>query len=157
MKDITNLLLNSDHKVLTKIELIEMPPLALAFVGDAVYELYVRSSICIDEKRRDVNYLHRSAVTYVKAQAQARVVKTLFDELSEEEQNVVKRGRNAHPHTVPKNASISDYRYATGFEALLGYLYYSGNNDRLMEILEKSYRIINNKSGNGDCTDETIV
>ena len=125
MQDITNLLLNSDHKVLSKNELIEMPPLALAFVGDAVYELYIRSSICIDEKRRDVNYLHRSAVRYVKAQAQANVVKTLFEELSETEQSVVKRGRNAHPHTVPKNASISDYRYATGFEALLGYFYYS--------------------------------
>lgn len=157
MQDITKLLLNSDHNVLTKNELIEMPPLALAFVGDAVFELYVRSSICIDQKRRDVNYLHRNAVIYVKAQAQAHIVKTLFEELSETEQSVVKRGRNAHPHTVPKNASISDYRYATGFEALIGYLYYSGNNDRLMEILEKSYKIINNKSGNGDGVDETIV
>ncbi|MBE7065037.1 MAG: Mini-ribonuclease 3 [Ruminococcaceae bacterium] len=157
MQNITSLLLNSDHNVLTKKELIEMPPLALAFVGDAVYELYIRSSICIDERRRDVNYLHRCAVTYVKAQAQATVVKILFDELSEEEKNIVKRGRNAHPRTVPKNASISDYRYATGFEALLGYLYYSGNNDRLMDILEKSYKMINNKSGNGDSADETIV
>lgn len=157
MQDLKSLLLNSDHVVLSKNELIEMPPLALAFVGDAVYELYVRSSICIDQKRRDVNYLHRSAVSFVKAQSQAYIVKTLFEELSEIEKSVVKRGRNAHPHTVPKNASISDYRYATGFEALLGYLYYSGNNDRLMEILEKSYKIINNKSGNGERADETIV
>lgn len=157
MQNFGKLLLNSDHVVLSKNELIEMPPLAMAFVGDAVYELYVRSSICIDEKRRDVNYLHRSAVAYVKANAQATAVKALLEELSDEEKSVVRRGRNTHPHTVPKNASISDYRYATGFESLLGYLYYSGNNERLMEILEKSYKIINTKSGNGDDADETIV
>lgn len=157
MQDLKQLLLNSDHSVLTKTELIEMPPLAMAFVGDAVYELYIRSSICIDEKRRDVNYLHRSAVKYVKAQAQAAAVKALMDELSEDEKSVVRRGRNTHPHTVPKNASISDYRYATGFEALLGYLYYSGNDERLMEILEKSYKIVNGNTGNGDKSDETIV
>ncbi|MBQ8827887.1 MAG: Mini-ribonuclease 3 [Clostridia bacterium] len=142
MPDSENLLFESNYKVLSKNELIEMPPLALAFVGDAVFELYVRSAICKDEKRRDVNSLHRRAICFVKANAQAVIVKKLSEELTEDEKNIVRRGRNSHPHTVPKNASISDYRYATGFEALLGYLYYSGNKDRLLEIMEKSYRII---------------
>ena len=145
-----------ENKKYTKIELLQMKPLVLAFVGDCVYELYVRNFL-IAEKYRDVNDLHRKSVFFVKAKAQAHILHELEEELTEDEQNFVRRGRNAHPHTVPKNASISDYRYATGFEALLGYLYYSGNNDRLMEILEKSYKIINTKSGNGETADETIV
>ncbi len=142
MPDLGNILFEFNHKVLTKNELIELPPLELAFVGDAVFELYVRSAICIDEKRHDVNYLHRRAICFVKANAQAKIVKNLADELTDDEKNIVRRGRNSHPHTVPKNASISDYRYATGFETLIGYLYYSGNNDRLLEILGKSYKMI---------------
>lgn len=142
MPEMQKISLEFNHRVLSKSELIEMPPLAFAFVGDAVFELYVRSALCEDEKRRDVNYLHRRAICFVKAQAQANIVKQLSDELTDEEKNIVRRGRNSHPHTVPKNASISDYRYATGYEALLGYLYYSGNKERLLEILEKSYKMI---------------
>ena len=137
-----------DGKIYTKSELLNMKPLALAFVGDCVYELYIRNFL-ITEKYRDVNELHRKSVFYVKAKAQAYILHTLEEELTEDEQNFVRRGRNAHPHTVPKNANVIDYRYATAYEALIGYLYLSGNSERLRYILEKSVKIgrMRNESG----------
>lgn len=137
-----------DSKIYTKAELLNMKPLALAFVGDCVYELYIRNFL-ITEKYRDVNELHRKSVFYVKAKAQAYILHTLEEELTEDEQNFVRRGRNAHPHTVPKNANVIDYRYATAYEALIGYLYLSGNSERLRYILEKSVEIgrMRNESG----------
>ena len=137
-----------DGKIYTKAELLNMKPLALAFVGDCVYELY-RRNFLITEKYRDVNELHRKSVFYVKAKAQAYILHTLEEELTEDEQNFVRRGRNAHPHTVPKNANVIDYRYATAYEALIGYLYLSGNSERLRYILEKSVEIgrMRNESG----------
>lgn len=137
-----------DGKIYTKAELLNMKPLALAFVGDCVYELYIRNFL-ITEKYRDVNELHRKSVFYVKAKAQAYILHTLEEELTEDEQNFVRRGRNAHPHTVPKNANVIDYRYATAYEALIGYLYLSGNSERLRYILEKSVIIgrMRNESG----------
>lgn len=137
-----------DGKIYTKAELLNMKPLALAFVGDCVYELYIRNFL-ITEKYRDVNELHRKSVFYVKAKAQAYILHTLEEELTEDEQNFVRRGRNAHPHTVPKNANVIDYRYATAYEALIGYLYLSGNSERLRYILEKSIEIgrMRNESG----------
>lgn len=137
-----------DGKIYTKAELLNMKPLALAFVGDCVYELYIRNFL-ITEKYRDVNELHRKSVFYVKAKAQAYILHALEEELTEDEQNFVRRGRNAHPHTVPKNANVIDYRYATAYEALIGYLYLSGNNERLRYILEKSVEIgrMRNESG----------
>ena len=137
-----------DGKIYTKAERLNMKPLALAFVGDCVYELYIRNFL-ITEKYRDVNELHRKSVFYVKAKAQAYILHTLEEELTEDEQNFVRRGRNAHPHTVPKNANVIDYRYATAYEALIGYLYLSGNSERLRYILEKSVKIgrMRNESG----------
>ena len=124
----------------SKAEILQMKPLALAFVGDCVYELYVRNYL-LTGKYRDVNELHRKSVFFVKAKAQAYILHALEEELSEEEHNVVRRGRNAHPHTVPKNADVVDYRYATAYEALIGYLYLSGNSERLDYILKKSIEI----------------
>ena len=127
-------------KEYSKAEILQMKPLALAFVGDCVYELYVRNYL-LTGKYRDVNELHRKSVFFVKAKAQAYILYSLEEELSEEEHNVVRRGRNAHPHTVPKNADVVDYRYATAYEALIGYLYLSGNSERLDYILKKSIEI----------------
>lgn len=129
-----------ENKKYTKIELLQMKPLVLAFVGDCVYELYVRNFL-ITEKYRDVNDLHRKSVFFVKAKAQAHILHELEEELTEDEQNFVRRGRNAHPHTVPKNADVVDYRYATAYEALIGYLYLSDNKERLDYILKKSIEI----------------
>ena len=135
----------ADHEY-TKIELLQMKPLALAFVGDCVYELYIRNSL-ISEPYKDVNELHRKSVFYVKAKAQAYILHELEQELSEEEQNIVRRGRNAHPHTVPKNADVIEYRLATAYETLIGYLYLSGNRQRLKTVLERSYEIGRNRNG----------
>ena len=129
-----------NNKKYSKADILQMKPLALAFVGDCVYELYVRNFL-ITEKYRDVNELHRKSVFFVKAKAQAYILHMLEEELTEDEQNFVRRGRNAHPHTVPKNADVVDYRYATAYEALIGYLYLSGNSERLDYILSKSIEI----------------
>ena len=127
------------EKTYTRAELMQMKPLVLAFVGDCVYELYIRNYL-ISEKYRDVNELHRKSVFIVKAKAQAYILRALGPELNDEERNIVRRGRNAHPHTVPKNAEVADYRQATAYEALIGYLYLSGS-ARLAAILEKSVAI----------------
>lgn len=129
-----------NEKVYSKAELLQIKPLALAFVGDCVYELYIRNFL-ITERYRDVNELHRKSVFFVKAAAQAYILHKLDAELTEEEKNFVRRGRNAHPHTVPKNADVADYRYATAYEALIGFLYLSGNSERLDYILKKSIEI----------------
>ena len=121
-------------------ELAAIKPLALAFVGDCVYELYIRNYL-ISEKYRDVNELHIKSIFFVKAKAQAYILHHLEEELTPEEHEIVRRGRNAHPHTVPKNASVIDYRYATAFEALIGYLYMLGENERLEYILQRSLEI----------------
>lgn len=120
---------------------LEMQPLALAFIGDAVYEVFVRDYV-IEKGYRTINEMHKQAIKYVRAKSQSVAVKVLNEELSETEQNVVRRGRNAHPHTVPKNADIGDYRYATALEALIGYLYLSGDTERLQYIMNKTVEII---------------
>lgn len=119
-------------------------PAQLAYAGDAVYEMLVRSHI-IKKNDINVNRMHRQAVKFVKAKAQAYIVSQLDDELSDEEKTIVKRGRNAKVTSSPKNAELMDYRYATGFEALFGYLYLSGQLDRLMELFEKIIDIIEEK------------
>lgn len=111
----------------------QMSPLTLAFLGDAVYELFVREGL-VRAANRPANALHGLAVRQVKASAQACAVTKLMPLLDAEELAVYKRGRNAHPGHIPKNASHSDYHAATGFEALVGYLYLQGRTERLQEL-----------------------
>jgi ribonuclease-3 family protein len=118
----------------------EMSPLALAFIGDAVYDLFIRSYLVFGNKQKP-HELHLSAVNYVRAETQAQVVHGLFSILSESELEIVRRGRNAKPSTMPKHAGFMEYRYSTGFEALLGYLYLTHQHDRLDEILFASIDI----------------
>lgn len=115
-----------------------LSPLTLAFVGDAVYEVYVRTMLAKDVNMQ-VAKLHRLAVKYVSAVAQSNIVHRISDNFTEEEMNIYKRGRNAHSHTSAKNADIADYRCATGFEALVGYLYLKKSSERLNEILELAF------------------
>lgn len=122
----------------------DISPLSLAYIGDAVYEVYVRTHIMKDANM-PVNKLHKAATEYVKAKAQSDIIQAIADKLTEEETAVYKRGRNAHSNTSAKNADIVDYRRATGFEALIGYLYLSGDNIRLKEIIDMSIDYINNK------------
>jgi ribonuclease-3 family protein len=112
-----------------------LSPLQLAYIGDAVYELLVRTYLL--NKRLPVNKLHNVAIKYVKAKAQAEIVHLLENILTDEEQRIVKKGRNAKSNTMPKNATVIDYKYATGFEALIGYLYLKGKDARIQELFER--------------------
>ncbi|MBE7035182.1 MAG: Mini-ribonuclease 3 [Ruminococcaceae bacterium] len=116
-------------------------PLALAFVGDAVYEQFIRTKILL-MANTSANKLHHRAVHFVKASAQSLAAKTLLPILTETEEAIFKRGRNAHSASVPKNADVTEYRMATGFEALLGYLYLTGQEERLGELMELSFSAI---------------
>lgn len=110
-------------------------PLTLAYIGDAVYEIIIRT-IVVSEGNTQVNKMHKKSSNLVKAETQANIIKAIMDDLSEEELTVYKRGRNAKSYTSAKNASISDYRMATGFEALIGYLYLNSQTERLTEIVK---------------------
>ena len=125
-----------------KIKLITMSPLVLAYLGDTVYESYIREHLIRQNINRKVNNLHKLAIQYSKAKAQATIIHELEDELTEEEMKIFKRGRNQKSHTAPKNADIIDYKYATGFEALIGYLYLSEDKERLEYLVKKGIEII---------------
>lgn len=119
----------------------EMNALSLAYIGDAIYEVYIREYVLLKGNYK-TNILHKRAIAYVSAKAQAKVVKNLIPELSEEEVQIVKRGRNTKTYTTPKNTRMIDYRFSTGFEALIGYLYLLKNNKRIEELIERSIDII---------------
>ena len=115
-----------------------MPPLVWAYVGDCVYELFIRMKL-VNTTKLNPHKLHIEAIKHVKAKAQAETLTKIYDELSEEEQDIVRRGRNAQNHHLPKNTELADYTHATAFEALIGYLYLTKQDERLNEILEKCY------------------
>ncbi|MDP9702599.1 ribonuclease-3 family protein [Paenibacillus intestini] len=111
-----------------------IPPIALAYIGDAVYEVAVRQYLLSKANMRP-NHLHRSATKLVSAKAQSRILTSIEAELTEEEQDVVRQGRNAKSGSVPKNADVLEYRHATAFECLIGYLYSSSQNDRMIQLI----------------------
>ncbi|MDF2874693.1 MAG: mrnC [Sporomusa sp.] len=117
-----------------------LSPLVLAYIGDAYFTLYVRTRLLGYEQNK-VRVLHTFDAKIVSAVMQSKAVKILEDQLTPEEADIVRRGRNAKS-TVPKSASIAEYRYATGFEALMGFLYVQKNYDRLSEIVDKAFAII---------------
>lgn len=119
---------------LKEVDVQSYSPLALAYIGDAVYELAVRSLI-MNRGNIQVNKMHRKAASLVKAEAQAKFYKLLEADLTTEETAVYKRGRNAKSGTVAKNATMKDYRMATGFEALIGYLYLTEQFERMAGLL----------------------
>ena len=111
-----------------------MSPLTWAYIGDCVYELYVREEL-INKTNLKPHKLHIEAIKYVKAKKQSEILKEILPNLTEEEQDIVRRGRNAENHHLPKNASVQEYMYATAFETLIGYLYLTKKDGRLKEIL----------------------
>ncbi len=123
-----------DRRTLTEDEVKMMNAMKLAYIGDAVYEVYIRTYV-MNNYRSNVNNLNRKAVSFVKAGAQARIVEYLKPYLSEKEWAVVMRGRNHKVTTASKNADIKDYKLATGFEALIGQLYLKGEKERLEELI----------------------
>ena len=126
----------------------EFSPLVLAYIGDAVYELIIRS-ILVSMGNRPVNKLNRDATSLVKASAQSEIIKLISDSLSDKEYTVFKRGRNSSPHTMAKNASMTDYKYATGFEALIGFLYLDNRCDRALELIKLGVDLYLNKNDIG--------
>jgi ribonuclease-3 family protein len=116
-----------------------LSPLVLAYIGDAFFELYIRCHIVNDNSRLSPDGLHRLTVDYVKATSQSDIIHRIWDYLDEEERLVVKRGRNAKSGAPPKGADMAQYRYATGFEALLGWLLLEGKVQRLIGILDVAY------------------
>lgn len=115
-------------------------PLTLAYIGDAIYDLIIRS-VVVERANRSANDLHKRTTRYVKAEAQAQMIMALQEELTEEEKAVYKRGRNAKSYTSAKNATLSDYRKATGFEALIGFLYLTNQTDRMLYIVKKGIEL----------------
>lgn len=111
-------------------------PLTLAYIGDAVYDLIVRT-VVVERANRAASALHKKTSSIVRAKTQSDMIEVLMPKLTEEEAEIYKRGRNAKPHTTAKNASVSDYRRATGFEALVGYLYLTGNFDRVLVLVKE--------------------
>lgn len=124
-------MLNNDPSLLS--------PLSLAYIGDAIYELYVRNRIISENPNMPAHKLHLKTVKYVKAEAQSRSINAIMEELNEEEEAIYRRGRNAKSYTAPKNADIRDYRRATGFEALMGYLYLIKNDERLNHLMDMAF------------------
>lgn len=110
-------------------------------MGDCVYDLIIRT-VVVERANRSANDLHKKTVQYVKAQTQARMIEILLPSLTEEEEAVYRRGRNAKSYTVAKNASVGDYRKATGLEALIGYLYLMDRMDRALELVDSGIKAL---------------
>ncbi len=117
-------------------------PLTLAYIGDAVYEVVVRTVI-VERANRAVNELHKRGVKYVQAGSQAAMILALQELLTEDERAVYKRGKNAKTNTSAKNASLADYHKATGFEALIGYLYLTDQTDRMLYLIKEGIARVN--------------
>ena len=116
-------------------------PQSLAFVGDAVFSLYIRQMVVLNSELKP-NAEHLLSTKYVKAGGQSEIISVIEDMLTEEEMRVYKRARNYKTNNIAKNAKVSDYKRATGLEALLGYLYLSGNHVRLTELMQTGYQAI---------------
>ena len=127
----------------------EYNPLLLAYLGDAVYEMFIRHHLvaCGIVRPQD---LQKEAARFVSAFAQAKVYKALEQDLTEEEQDILRRGRNAKSGSVPKNAKVTDYRQSTGLEALIGYLYLKKEEKRLHELMNSAIEIVEKEHGEND-------
>lgn len=117
-----------------KLDVNMMNPLVWAYIGDSVYELFIRMKL-VNETKLNPHKLHIETIKYVKAKAQAETLTKIYEKLTQEEKEIVRRGRNAEAHHVPKNAELVDYKHATALEALVGYLYLTKQDERLQEIL----------------------
>lgn len=122
-------------------EINQMSPLVWAYIGDSVYEQFVREYLVTHTKYKP-NRLHVEATRYVKAASQAKILEQLENDLTEEEKEIVRRTRNTKNHHLPKNSNVQEYMYATAFEGLIGYLHLTKQEERLKELLEKTLSCI---------------
>lgn len=130
-----------------RIDVKQMKSLSLAYMGDAIYEVYIREHL-INQGQVKPNDLHKRAISFVSGKAQASVILYWLEtkELTTEEERIVARGRNAKSGSIPKNISVQTYRYSTAFEALIGYHYLAENTVRLQELLKKAVQFIEERS-----------
>lgn len=141
------LALNSYIKQQFDIKEVDMrtySPLTLAYIGDGIYDIIIRS-IVVDRANTSANRLHKHTSSMVKAQTQARMIELLEEHLSQEEADIYRRGRNAKSYTTAKNASVADYRKATGFEAVMGYLYLKDDIKRAIELVKLGAQLLDLK------------
>ena len=124
-----------------EIEVNQMSPLIWAYIGDSVYEQYIRDYLVTNTKYKP-HKLHVEATKFVKAAAQAKILQCLENDLTEDEKEVVRRTRNTKNHHLPKNSNVQEYMYATAFVGLIGYLHLTKNKERLEEILNLSLKYI---------------
>jgi len=124
-----------------EIDVNQMSPLVWAYIGDSVYEQYIRNYLVINTKYKP-HKLHIEATKFVKAAAQAKILQNLENDLTEEEKEIVRRARNTKNHHLPKNSNVQEYMYATAFEGLIGYLHLSKQTERLDKILSLSLKYI---------------
>ena len=129
---------------LKEVDMRTYSPLVLAYIGDAVFDLVIRT-VVVGRGNTNVNKLHRRTSHIVKAQTQAMMIEKLLPHLTDEESDIYHRGRNAHSPTMAKNATMSDYRKATGFEALVGYLYLTDQFDRILFLIKEGTAKINER------------
>ena len=126
---------------MNELEVNQMSPLVWAYIGDSVYEQYIRNYLVTNTKYKP-HKLHIEATKFVKAATQAKILQQIENDLTKEEKEIVRRTRNTKNHHLPKNSNIQEYMYATAFEGLIGYLHLSKDIDRLNEILELSLKYI---------------
>lgn len=127
-----------------EVDITSYSPLAMAYIGDGVYELIIRTVI-ITKHNATLDKMHKMASRYVKAVTQSEIINLIKEELSENEQSIFKRGRNAKSASMAKNATMAEYRAATGFEALIGYLYLTDKLNRAIEIVKLGIDKLDNK------------
>lgn len=144
-KSLVELSKELERKLDTKqLDLRTYSPLTLAFIGDSIYDLMIRTMV-VKEANRSNHVLHKKCARLVKAETQSMMMDGLLSLLTEEEEHVYKRGRNAKMTTMAKNASMLDYKKATGFEALMGYLYLKGENGRLLQLVAAALAVFDEK------------
>lgn len=119
----------------TETEVNMMSPLVWAYIGDAVYEMHIRTYL-VNTTKLKPNKLHIESIKYVKAKAQADILNRIYEELTDDEKDIIRRTRNTENHHLPKNAELKDYMYATAFEGLIGYLFLTNQKERLDTILK---------------------
>ena len=137
-------IINSVNSVLAdegSIDIRTYSPLTLAYLGDAVYEIVIRTAV-VNKGQRPANMLHRHTVKLVCAQTQAKIAEAVYEYMSSEEQDIYRRGKNTKVNSSAKNASLTDYRKATGFEALCGYLFLKNDIERVTELIEKGIELL---------------
>ena len=131
-----------------KIDPENVSPLNLAFIGDSVYEVVIRNKV-LNEHNGSVKDVSTQAGKYTRATAQSTMVQLLMEELTEHELRIFKRGRNVKSLSVPKSCTVSEYRHATGFEALIGYLFLSGDHNRIFYLVDRAVELFDSENNNG--------